>query len=236
MFKKISIITIAAGMLLLSSSCTINKAKPAEQVRTITVTGTGIVTLPADQLSVRFLVRTSEWNVNLARNKNAEITTKVIEKIKEAGVGSEDITTVDYRISQDNSNTYPGKYTVVNYVQVLIRDINKAGDVIDNAVANGANGLTSFSYSAKENPNSLREARTLAVQNAQDAASLIAGASGCKIADVIDIQEGYNPSSYSKSATNGALRAVSADYYSTPIEAGNVTISSTVTITYSLTN
>ncbi len=235
MFKKISIIAIAAGMLLLSSSCTINKAKPAEQVRTITVTGTGIVTLPADQLSVRFLVRTSEWNVNLARNKNAEITTKVIEKIKEAGVGSEDITTVDYRISQDNSNTYPGKYTVVNYVQVLIRDINKAGDVIDNAVANGANGLTSFSYSAKENPNSLREARTLAVQNAQDAASLIAGASGCKIADVIDIQEGYNPSAYSRSNAKMAYGAVYNDY-STPIQAGNVEITSTVTITFSLTN
>ncbi len=234
MLKKVSLILIAAGVLLLSSSCTVNK--PAEQVRTITVTGTGIVSIPADQLSVRFLVRTSEWNVNLARTKNAEITTKVIEKIKEAGVTSDDITTDDYRITQDNSNSYPGKYTVINYVQVLIRDIEKAGDVIDNAVANGANGLTSFNYSAKENPNSLREARTLAVQNAQDAASLIAGASGCKIADVIDIQEGYNPSSYTKSAANGALRAASADYYSTPIEAGNVTISSTVTITYSLTN
>ncbi len=233
MFKKLSVI-LTAGVILSLASCTVNK--PAEQVRTITVTGTGIVSLPADQLSVRFLIRSSEWNVNYARDKNAEATTKVIEKIKEAGVSADDITTVDYRISQDNSNTYPGKYTIVNYVQVLIRDINNAGNVIDSAVANGANGLTSFNYSAKENPNSLREARTLAVQNAQDAASLIAGASGCKIADVIDIQEGYNPSSYSKSTANGALRAASADYYSTPIEAGNVTISSTVTITYSLTN
>ena len=233
MYRKISSILITAGILFSLSSCTVNK--PAEQVRTITVTGTGVVTLPADQLSVRFLIRTSEWNVNLARDKNAEATTKVIEKIKESGVSSDDITTVDYRITQDNSNSYPGKYTVVNYVQVLIRDINNAGNVIDNAVANGANGLTSFSYSAKENPNSVREARTLAVQNAQDAAALIAGASGCKIADVIDIQEGYNPSSVLKSSARLAYGAVYNDY-STPIEAGNVEISSTVTITYSLTN
>ena len=233
MFKKISTLIIAAGVLLIASSCTVNK--PEEKVRTITVTGTGIVTLPADQLTVRFLVRTNEWNVNLARDKNAEITTKVIEKIKEAGVSSTDITTVDYRISQDNSNSYPGKYTVTNYVQVLIRDLTNAGNVIDNAVANGANGLTSFSYSATENPNSLREARTLAVQNAQDAASLIAGASGCKIADVIDIQEGYNPSSYSRSTGAAKLMGVS-NSYTTPIEAGNVEITSTVTITFSLTN
>ena len=233
MFKKISTLIIAAGVLLIASSCTVNK--PEEKVRTITVTGTGIVTLPADQLTVRFLVRTNEWNVNLARDKNAEITTKVIEKIKEAGVSSTDITTVDYRISQDNSNSYPGKYTVTNYVQVLIRDLTNAGNVIDNAVANGANGLTSFSYSATENPNSLREARTLAVQNAQDAASLIAGASGCKIADVIDIQEGYNPSSYSRATGAAKLMGVS-NSYTTPIEAGNVEITSTVTITFSLTN
>lgn len=235
MLKKNLLIIIAAGAVLLSSSCTINKAKPAEQVRTITVTGTGVVTLPADQLTVRFLVRTSEWNVNYARDKNAETTTKVIAKIKEAGVLDNDITTVDYRITQDNSNSYPGKYTVVNYVQVLIRDIDNAGTVIDNAVANGANGLTSFSYSATENPNSVREARTLAVQNAQDAAALIAGASGCKIADVIDIQEGYNPSSYSRS-TNSAMLKSAGNSYTTPIEAGNVEVTSTVTITFSLAN
>ena len=235
MLKKNLLIIIAAGAVLFSSSCTINKAKPAEQVRTITVTGTGVVTLPADQLTVRFLVRTSEWNVNYARDKNAETTTKVIAKIKEAGVLDNDITTVDYRITQDNSNSYPGKYTVVNYVQVLIRDIDNAGTVIDNAVANGANGLTSFSYSATENPNSVREARTLAVQNAQDAAALIAGASGCKIADVIDIQEGYNPSSYSRS-TNSAMLKSAGNSYTTPIEAGNVEVTSTVTITFSLAN
>ena len=233
MLKKISTLIITAGVILFVSSCTVNK--PEEKVRTITVSGTGIVTLPADQLTVRFLVRTSEWNVNYARDKNAETTTKVIEKIKEAGVLDADITTVDYRISQDNSNPYPGKYTIVNYVQVLIRDINNAGNVIDMAVANGANGLTSFSYSATENPNSLREARTLAVQNAQDAAALIAGASGCKVADVLDIQEGYNPSSYSR-ATNSAMLKAVGNSYTTPIEAGNVEITSTVTITFSLAN
>ncbi len=134
MLKKIALLIIAAGSVLFASSCTVNK--PEEKVRTITVSGTGVVTLPADQLTVRFLVRTSEWNINYARDKNAETTTKVIEKIKEAGVMEGDITTVDYRISQDNSNPYPGKYTIVNYVQVLIRDINNAGNIIDHAVAN----------------------------------------------------------------------------------------------------
>ena len=233
MFKKITTLIIAAGVILLSSSCTVNK--PEEKVRTITVSGTGVVTLPADQLTVRFLVRTSEWNVNFTRDKNAETTTKVIEKIKEAGVLEGDITTVDYRISQDNSNSYPGKYTVINYVQVLIRDINNAGNVIDNAVANGANGLTSFSYSATDNPNAIREARTLAVQNAQDAAALIAGASGCKVNEVLDIQEGYNPSSYTRATNSGMLKAAGSSY-TTPIEAGNVEVSSTVTITFSLAN
>ena len=65
MLKKIAVLIIAAGSVLLASSCTVNK--PEEKVRTITVSGTGVVTLPADQLTVRFLVRTSEWNINYNR-------------------------------------------------------------------------------------------------------------------------------------------------------------------------
>lgn len=234
MSNKTKIFFIIGALTVIFSSCTVNK--PEEKVRTITVSGTGQVSLPADQLTVKFLVKTTEWNVNLSREKNAETTTKVIEKIKETGVSADDISTADYSIYQDNSNTYPGKYTVTNYISVLIRNTDKAGDVIDAAVANGANGLTSFRFSASDNPTAVREARTLAVQNAQDAASLIAGASGCKIAEVLDISEGYNSSSVTRTVNSALKSTVMMDSYTTPIEQGSVTVSSTVTMTFSLTN
>ena len=42
-------------------------------------------------------------------------------------------------------------------------------------------------YFVSDSANTIRRARTAAVQNAQDAASLLAGASGCKIGAVVEI-------------------------------------------------
>lgn len=231
MKKLLSI--IVAGSIFILASCTINK--PAEQVRTITVTGTGTVSVEPDLVSLQFLVRTSDWNVSKACEKNAVNSTNVINAVKNAGVDSTDIITSDYRILQDNSKNYPGEYTVYNTISVLIRNTEITGSVIDAAVKNntGANGLTSFSYSVSDTTTALRQARTQAVQNAQDAAALIAGASGNKVDTVLDIKEkGFSQNS------GATLRAsaLNNDIPVTPIQAGTVNISTSVIITYSLTN
>lgn len=210
------------------SSCTVNK--PAEPVRTISVSGTGSVAVKPDQVTLRFFVKTSEWNVNLAAEKNATATTNVLKAIKALEIDEADIATYDYRISQDNSKDYPGKYTVTNSITVLVRNIEKTGNVIDEAVKNGANGLTSFEYSVSDTATALGQARTLAVQDAQDAAALLAGASGCILGNVMDIQE----NGHSSYANTRMLKAVAFDSTTTPIEAGTVTISTSVSITYAL--
>lgn len=231
-FGKIAAVMLSAAVL---ASCTVNK--PAEPERTITVSGTGSVSVKPDQTSLMFSVRTTEWNVNTATERNASITEKVLAAVKEEGIDASDLATYDYRITQDtyreNGRDWPGRYTVANSVSVLIRNPEITGKVIDVAVKNGANCLTlsSFDYSLSDTTSVMRQARTLAVQNAQDAAALIAGASGCKIGTVMDIRE------------NGTSSAADARVYKsaaysnspvTPIEAGTVSVSSYVTVTYSL--
>lgn len=229
--KKLLTIFSTALLLLTVSGCTINK--PAAPERNITVSGTGTVTVSPDLVSLTFLVRTSEWNVGLAAEKNAVNTTNVINALKNAGIADSDISTYDYRITQDNSNAYAGKYTVINSVNVLIRDITQTGKVIDAAVNynTGANGLVDFEYLVSDNTSALRQARTLAIQNAQDAANLLAGASGSKVNEVMTIYENYSTSA---SARNALKASFMSDAVSTPIEAGTVSVTSSVTITYSL--
>lgn len=228
--KKI-ITALCTVLLLLSlSACTIYK--PAEPERTITVSGTGSVSVTPDIVSLTFIVKTSEWNVSYAAEKNAANTANVIASLKEAGINSADISTYDYRITQDNSNAYAGKYTITNSINVLVRDINETGKIIDAAVKNniGANGITDFEYLVSDKTSALRQARTLAIQNAQDAANLLAGASGCKVSEVKAINENYS----STSSTRYMKAAYMEDSVTTPIEAGTVSITSSVTITYSL--
>lgn len=210
-------------------SCTVNK--PAEPERNITVSGTGNVSVKPDLVSLNFLVRTIDWNVVKAVEKNAENTTKVLAAVKECGIDQNDIATYDYRITQDNSNKYPGQYTVVNTICVEIRNPEITGKIIDSAIVNGANGLTSYEYRVTDKTTALRQARTLAIQNAQDAANLLAGASGCKVGTVMDIREDYT----SSSPRNKMMVADSfGSGITTPIELGTINISSNVTIRYTL--
>ena len=164
-------------------------------------------------------------------------TANTIAAIKEAGIPDSDISTYDYSITQDNTHAYAGEYTVRNTIAVTIRNIDLTGKVIDAAVKNntGANGITSFEYLVSDKATALREARTLAIKNAQDAASLLAGASGCKVNGVLEIREDYTSAGRGNEMLYKAA-SMSNGATPTPITEGNVTITSNVTVKYELTN
>lgn len=230
-----SIACLSLGCILFSS-CYINKpVKPEEPVRTITVSGSGNVTLSPDVVSLQFLVRTTDWNVARAVEKNAVNTANVFAALKETGISDSDISTSDYQISQDNTKDYPGQYTVRNSIAVCIRNTELTGKVIDAAVKGnvGANGLTSFTYSVTDKTSALRQARTLAIQDAQDAAALLAGASGSKVSRVLNINENYTTA---RETANVMMAKTMLDSAPTTIETGSITVSSNVTITYELEN
>ena len=232
-----SILIIGLGSALLSSCVLSRPTKEEAPVRSITVSGSGSVSVKPDMVSMKFIVRNTGWNCPQAAERNAINTTNTINAIKEAGIPESDISTFDYSISQDNSHNYAGEYTVRNTIAVIIRNIELTGKVIDAAVKNntGANGITSFEYLVSDKATALREARTLAIKNAQDAASLLAGASGCKVNGVLEIREDYTSASRSNDMMFKAA-SMTAGSTPTPIVEGNVTITSNVTVKYELTN
>lgn len=236
MKKVFKYIFVSSFACLILSSCVISKpTKNEEPQRTITVSGNGDVSVKPDLVSLKFLVKSTDWNVGKAVEKNATNSDFVFKALKDAGVDSSDISTADYQIYQDNSKDFPGQYTVKNTIAVIIRNTEITGKVIDAAVKSntGANGLISFEYAVSDKSNAIRQARTLAIQNAQDAASLLAGVSGCKVSNVINISENYT-TSRSNSDMLLSKATLSENAVSTNIEAGTVTISSYVTVTYEL--
>ena len=232
-----SILIIGLGSALLSSCVLGRPAKEEAPVRSITVSGSGSVSVKPDMVSMKFIVKNTGWNCPQTAERNAINTSNTIAAIKEAGIPESDISTYDYSITQDNSHTYAGEYTVRNTIAVLIRNIDLTGKVIDAAVKNntGANGITSFEYLVSDKATALREARTLAIKNAQDAASLLAGASGCKVNGVLEIREDYTSAGRGNDMMFKAA-AMSSNGTPTPIVEGNITITSNVTVKYELTN
>ncbi len=233
-----SILIIGLGCALFSSCMIGRPAKDEAPVRSITVSGSGSVSVKPDMVSMKFIVKSTNWNCQQAAEKNAINTANTIAAIKDAGIPESDISTYDYSITQDNSHNYAGEYTVRNSIAVVIRNIELTGKVIDAAVKNniGANGITSFEYLVSDKATALREARTLAIKNAQDAASLLAGASGCKVNGVLEIREDYTSAGRANDMMFKAVSMEASGGTPTPIVEGNVTITSNVTVKYELTN
>lgn len=230
-----SLLIILMGSLLFSSCMIGRNSKEEAPVRAITVSGTGSVSVKPDMVALRFIVKNTGWNCPAVAERNALLSTNAINQIKEAGIPDSDISTYNYSITQDNTHSYAGEYTATNTIAVLVRNIDITGKVIDAAVKNntGANGLTSFEYLCSDSTTALREARTLAIKNAQDAASLLAGASGCKVSGVLEINETNTNTGRSG---NMMTLALSNGSVTTPIISGNISITSNVTVKYELTN
>jgi len=228
--KKI-VLAVSAVLALSFASCTINK--PAETQRYITVSGSGTVSVSPDLVSIKFIVRNSGWNVSQTAERNAINTNNAIAAIKAAGIADDDIFTSDYRITQDNSQAYPGQYTVRNTISVIVRNPDLTGKVIDSAVKQntGANGVTDFEYMVSDRSTALRQARTMAIKDAQDAANLLAGASGCKVGNVLEISENYTSTSRNEGVVLAKAVKSNAD---TTIEPGKLDITSNVTIKYTI--
>lgn len=227
----------AIGFLFAASmfmSCVFKK--PDTQIRTVTVTGSGQIELESDRASIVLSVQTRNYDVSAAVQENADRMTKVQDALTAAGVGKTDISTQNYSIYQEstyqNGRSIPGQYVVSNEIQVTVREIAKAGSLIDTAVKAGANSLSSLTFSSSNRDEAVKQARILAVKQAEETATLLASTSGSALGKVITITENSG-SSYPRAALMAQKNMVASDA-STPVAAGKSMVSVTLTATFEL--
>ena len=230
----IAVLILAAGALgaLFARPGAVQAAQMGgSYVRQITVVGTGEARGTPNQATVQLGVQTE---AAVARDALAENTTKMnalIAKLKELGVAAKDIQTSNFNISPmigENGRTVTA-YQVSNNVSVVIRDVAKAGDLLDDVVAAGANTVYGISFSI-DNPQALQaQARDAAIADARTRAQAMAQAAGGSVGQVLSISE-----------TIGAApqplmyRAEMAQDSAAPIEAGEQALSAQVQITFEL--
>lgn len=178
-FKCICIAAISAIML---SSCYIQKEQ--EQYRTIYVTGTGSAAAVPDTATVNFAVVTTGWSAKSIVTDNDTLTNRLVEAVKNAGVNPDDIQFSECTVSMPSS-----QYEAKRSVKVTVRNLKIVPAVIDCKIPGNQVRLGTTEFSVADESNLLRRAKTAAIQNAQDAASLLSGASGCKIGLVSSIYE-----------------------------------------------
>ena len=199
--------------------------------RTISVSGQGQVAVTPDMATVTFGVESSGTDLVATQGDNARRTQATIEKLKGLGIDPKDLQTTGYNVQPqyDKDQKLTG-YRITNIVRATVRDLSKLGATIDAAVGAGANRVSGISFDVANKAEALKGARQAAVADARQKADLYAQLTGTTLSGVLILSEtvatpDYRTTQAAPAAANGAA---------TPIEAGQGSITITVSVVYEI--
>jgi uncharacterized protein YggE len=204
----------------------------------IWVSGTGEVTVTPDVAILTLGVQAQETTVVAAQSEAAVAMNAVVDALKTNGVADKDIQTQWYSISpvtkwndKTNEQITTG-YSVTNTVTAKIRDISKAGTIIDDVTQAGGNltRINGISFTVDNATAYYSQAREKAMQDAAAKAQQLASLAGVNLGKVFYISEsgGYIPQPIRLDTSVGVSSA------GTPISPGELDITLTVQVAYAI--
>ncbi|MCP9484523.1 MAG: SIMPL domain-containing protein [Gaiellaceae bacterium MAG52_C11] len=227
---------IITSLLALAAVAAVARAGEApaaagEQGDGITVQGSGSVTSVPDRAQLSFGVETQAATAKAALAANGAEMRKVIAAIKAAGATDVQTQSVSlyprYAESTGNGSGAVQGYVAQNSVSATIRELEKAGAVIDAAVGAGANKVSGPALSRGDQDELYRQALRAAVADARLRAQALATAANVSLGRVTQIVEG------GAAPPPGVLDATkSSEASSTPIEPGEQQLVASVTVTF----
>lgn len=201
----------------------------------VTVLGHGSVTVTPDTASVTIGVQITKPTLPEAQEEATTQMTAVLDAIKAAGIDEKDIQTAYYSVNvlqnyDNNGNpTEVTGYQVANQVNVLVRDLDKVGQLLEDVVAAGANSIYGITFGVADPSDAQSQARAAAVADAKKRADELAQAAGLTLGRVLSISEG---GSQSIPYYDGAQFA--AGKGGAPVQFGTTDIAVDVQVTYEL--
>jgi hypothetical protein len=192
--------TIAAFAAASLQAAAAEEPRPmAAMKRTIAVAGLGEIYRTPDMAQLVLGVEAEGATAAEALRKNTAQMDATIKALRDAGVDKKDIQTSNlhvgarYDYSRENAPPRIIGYQATNTVSVKLRDLDKAGAVIDKAVGVGANRLDSIAFGFADPKPVLDAARRAAVLDARSRAELYAAAAGVQLGPVLSISDSYTP-------------------------------------------
>ncbi len=223
-----------AGGALMRPAAAQDQTAAAPTLRQVTVVGSGEFRIAPDMATVQIGVETTAPTTKEALAKNTTQAQTVIDAIKQLGVADKDIQTSGFNIyaTYDNEGRSITGYTVSNTVAVTIRNLARAGELLDQVVETGANRVYGISFGVSDPKAAQAQARTAAVADARAKADQLAKNSGTTLGPVLVITENLGAAVPVPMPMMADARAEAGA--PVPVQAGEQTITTQIQITYEL--
>lgn len=237
MNKKISLIFISVILIGLLAACSPSAAPSSqENQRSMSVSGTGRVTVVPDIAKINIGVRSEAEAVTDALDNNTSQANAISQALQDLGIAEDDIQTSNFNVYPSDrydpmTGQVEGRYFVVeNTVNVTVRELSSLGEVLTAVVEAGANNIYGINFDVEDREAAVAEARKLAIEDAKAKAQAIADESGVELGEILNISvySGSTPTMY-YDAKGGAYSEAAV-----PIAAGTLAITMEASLTYSI--
>lgn len=190
--KSRSLITALCLTLSLLSFAGLDPVMAQEQrLRTLTVTGRGVESIPTTLSQVRLGVEVQGKTAESVQQEAARLSSAVVALLRSRQVQKLETTGISLNpmYSYENNQQKLTGYVATNIVSFRI-DTQAAGSLLDDAVKAGATRIEGVSFVAAENAISAAQQQALreATQDAQAQADVILNSLNLKRGDIVSIQ------------------------------------------------
>jgi uncharacterized protein len=217
----------------LEQAVAVRQPEPIE--RSISVDGSSTVEIAPDIATISGSVTSKGESVEAAQVENTNTINKISKAMRDIGIADEDIQTASYSAYEDqvyNSETreYETKgWIVYQNLTIKVRDIDRAGEVLDALGSQGATGIYGPNFSIDDPEVYKDQARDEAIEKAYEQAEAIAKSLDIRLGDVLGYSEWSGGDYYYD------------DYYgyggiaeSAALETGSESVTMNVSITFEL--
>lgn len=204
----------------------------AETPRTISMNGAASISVKPDIIRITAGVMVQETQAADAFRIMSDQLNSVADVLSREGIAPADIQTSDLtlgerygRNQQDpNGNNIVVGYTASSALTVVVRDLDRAGDIVEILVTHGANQIRGFAFDISDPTEALKTARLAAIRDAIAKTALYTEAANVKVGDILSIAE-----------TSGQVNrpqpmAAMADLRSVPIAGGSLSVTANVQV------
>jgi uncharacterized protein YggE len=215
---------------------------PTPAPRTLAVTGEGEVKTAPDLAVISFAVETTAPKAAAAVAENARKSTALADELKRQLGDTGKVSTTRYSVDPVYEQRERGAaaappritgYIVRNQVRAETRAVDSVGTLIDAATTAGANSVDGLEFTLKERAAAQNDALQRAGHDARRQAEAAATALGVKLGKVLNAAVSgppvVVPPPYARMRV--AMAESSAP---TPVEAGDVTVTATLQVTYEI--
>jgi len=192
----------------------------------ITVQGTASIATAPDRAELSFGVESQGQTAKAALAANAAEMRRVIAAVKAAG-GTNVVTQSVSLSPRYRDQNQVQAFVATNTVSATIKEIAKAGALMDAAVDAGANQVYGPSLSRGDQRPNYRKALEAAVAEARASAQTLASASGLSLGRITAVVEGGGSAPQPFAVAEKAM-----DAGSTPIEPGTQQVTAVVSVTF----